>query len=61
MLLTASGYGSGTQATAGARAPQPMSAVWEALAALVDPILAFLGREKDYRDAESPPDDPAPT
>lgn len=43
---------------AGARAPEPMSAVWEALAALVDPILAFLGRGKDDRDAESPPEDP---
>lgn len=45
---------------AGARAPEPMSAVWEALTALVDPILAFLGRGKDDRDAESPPEDPPP-
>lgn len=60
-LLTAFGHGRGTQPIASARAPEPMSAVWEALAAFVDPILAFLGRGKDDRDAESPPDDSSPS
>lgn len=34
-----------------------MSAVWEAFAALIDPIVAVLPREKNRPDAEPTPED----